>query len=102
MSNWFQTFLAVCLVVVIIGGTYTSISAVSYCYTVDYSQAKFEPGDMVRLKVGGIGQVIKRFGHNEGSIWNLEPVYEYEVRQSTVRGTQTTTFQEWELENEPC
>ena len=98
----FQTFLVGCLIVVIIGGAFGLVITVAYCHTVDYSQAMFEPGDIVWLKVGGYGQVIKRSGHNEGMIWDLNPVYEYEVRHEVSCGTRKQIFQEWELRGDPC
>ena len=63
---------------------------------VDYSQARFKKGDMVMFEIGDIGRVVKRVGTNEGPVWNLIPIFEYEVR---IRGSYKQTFQEWELEH---
>jgi len=101
MSPKFEALLAVCIVLACVGVVLSGMGVAVYCHTVDFSQAKFEQGDIVVLKVGGVGQVLERSGHNEGSIWDLKPVFEYEVRQATQDGTRTQTYQEWELKP-PC
>ncbi len=47
------------------------LGAIQFCryVTVDFSQAKFEPGQVVELKLGGKAQILSRSGINEGHPW---------------------------------
>lgn len=63
---------------------------------VDTTQAKFERGQMVEFKAGGIGQVVRRSGKNEGMPWNLTPVFRYEIRRENGW---KIWYSEWEMDN---
>lgn len=99
MSKQFEVFLAIVIIIFGVGIIGTIIGLEIHDSCIDYSQAKFEPGDMIMPKVGGIGQVLKCTGTNKGPIWNMTPFFEYEIR---ISGSDKQTFQEWELEDEPC
>jgi hypothetical protein len=73
---------------------------ITRCSRVDYSTAKYEVRQMVRLKAnGGQGQILRRTGTNEGpGSWDLTPVFEYEVRHGRLSYTVEEWFLEWELE----
>ena len=88
--------LFVCAVIAVVG---FAITEAVLCNMVDYSQAKFEQGQMVEMLVGGKGQVMRRTGENEGpGHWDLTPVFRYEVRHAWLDGGVTKTwFEEWEL-----
>lgn len=68
--------------------------------SVDFSKAKYEPGQLVELKLGG-GQahILKRWGHNERHSWNYIPVFEYRIREKDHLGCQhRSDIYEWEIE----
>ncbi len=67
--------------VIIIVVMVVAIATVSACQVVDTTQAKFERGQMVEFKAGGIEQIVRRYDMNEGTPWNLTPVFRYEVRR---------------------
>lgn len=96
-----ETICAVLFVCVVIAMPTIAITEAVLYSQVDYSQAKFEQGQMVKMLVGGEGQVMRRDGVNEGyGHWDLTPVFRYEVRHAWLNGGVTKTwFEEWELEH---
>jgi hypothetical protein len=52
-------------VIIIVG--LLGISMVSFCLSLDTTQAKFERGQMVEFKLGGVGQIVSRTGKNIGA-----------------------------------
>jgi hypothetical protein len=101
MSERGEKTLCVCIVIVVVAIVFGAFYAPLVYFQPDYTQAKFEPGDMVQLRVGGMGQVITRKGVREGIPGRPVYIFRYEVRQKTLYGARTQTFQEWELKGEP-
>ena len=95
MSEWVKNIIAIALVVVIVGGAFSLILGMCHYQVVDYSDAEFQPGQMIEFVVGGKGQVVRRTGENTGTLWNLIPVYRYEVRRDNGR---KIWYEEWELQ----
>jgi hypothetical protein len=93
-----ETTVCACIVIVVLSIASGMLYSTLVYWHPDFSQAKFEPGDMIVLKVGGIGQVITRHGERRGAPGYPTYVFRYEVRQNTQHGTLTQTYQEWELE----
>ncbi len=90
MSDWLLKAGIVIILAVLVAIICTAI----ICQFVDTTEAKFQPGQMVEFKTGGIGQVIRRVRENEGMPWNLTPVFRYEVRRENGWAV---WYQEWEL-----
>lgn len=81
-------------IVIIVIVVVVTIAIATACQIVDTTQAKFERGQMIEFKAGGLGHIIRRQGKNEGMPWNLTPVFRYEVRRTNGW---KIWYSEWEM-----
>lgn len=83
-------------IIIILAALVVVIGIATACQVVDTTQAKFERGQMIEFKAGGVGQIMRRSGINEGMPWDLTPVFRYEVRRENGR---KVWYSEWEMDN---